>query len=70
MQEQDDKITMAVINTKLENVISKVDKLVEKLENGYVTKQEFWPVKTIVYGGAGLILTAVFGAFIALIIKK
>lgn len=36
----------------------------------YVTKQEFWPVKTIVYGGAGLVMTGVFGALIALVIKK
>lgn len=36
----------------------------------YVTKAEFWPVKTIVYGGAALVLTGVFGALIALVIKK
>lgn len=39
-------------------------------EERYVTKQEFWPVKTIVYGGAGIILVSVFGGLIALVLIK
>lgn len=36
----------------------------------YVTKDEFWPVKTIVYGGASIILVAVVGAIVALVVKQ
>lgn len=39
-------------------------------EERYVTKAEFWPVKTIVYGGAGIILVSVFGGLIALVVIK
>ncbi len=35
-----------------------------------VTKDEFWPVKTIVYGGVGVVLLAVAGALIALVVNK
>lgn len=33
-----------------------------------VTRNEFEPIKTIVYGAAGMILVAVFGGLIALVI--
>lgn len=35
----------------------------------YVTQAEFWPVRMLVYGCTGLILTAVVGALIVLVIK-
>ena len=40
----------------------------EKLEKNFVTKDQFGPVKAIVYGAASIILTTVFGALIALVI--
>lgn len=40
-----------------------------ELESKIVTQAEFWPVRTIVYAGAGLILTAVFGGLIALVVR-
>ena len=36
----------------------------------YVTKDEFAPVKTLVYGMVGLILIAVVGAILALVLKR
>lgn len=36
----------------------------------YVTKEEFRPVKILVYGLTGLILTTVMGALIARVITK
>lgn len=35
----------------------------------FVTAKEFWPVKALVFGGAGLILVAVVGALIAMVVK-
>lgn len=37
--------------------------------SNYTTKQEFWPVKTIVYGGAGIVLTSILGVLISGIAK-
>lgn len=34
-----------------------------------VTQDQFWPVKTLVYGFVGLILVAVVSALVALVIK-
>jgi len=40
------------------------------LESKFVTKSDFKPVKTIVYGATGMILVAVFGALMALVVAK
>jgi hypothetical protein len=40
------------------------------LEEKVVTQDQFWPVKSIVYGFTTLALTAVAGALIALVIKN
>lgn len=41
----------------------------DKLESNFVTKEEFNPVRSIVYSFCGLILMGVIGAIIALVIK-
>lgn len=48
----------------------KVEKHFEKSAVKYVTKDSFDPVKKIVYGLVGLILTAVAGAIISLAVIK
>ena len=35
-----------------------------------VVKEAFWPVKTLVYGAAGIMLTSIMGALMALILKS
>lgn len=60
---------MTTEKVTLKDVYMIVARLEEKMENSYVTKTEFWPVRTIVYGGAGLILVGVFGYLINLAIK-
>lgn len=56
-----DERTLALVETmaKLEN----------RLEESYVTKSEFAPVKAIVFGGAGIVMTAVLGGLIALVVN-
>ena len=49
------------------------DDLVEiksTLKGSYVTKEEFEPIKKIVYGLVGLILIAVVGALMGLVLIK
>ncbi len=46
-------------------------KLMMKEERAnYISKEEFWPVRTIVFSGVGLVLVAVVGAFMTIIIQK
>ena len=40
----------------------------DALDDRYVTKVEFWPVKTIVYATVGLVLASVVSALIAMIV--
>lgn len=47
-----------------------IEKIHEKLDAKFVTKERFSPVEIIVYGLVGLILTAVVGALIASVIIK
>lgn len=49
---------VAILETEVEVIQSKLDKKVDK--------NEFWPIKTIGYGLAGLILIAVIGALLKL----
>lgn len=38
-------------------------------KGSFVTQAEFWPVKVLVYGYTGLLLTAVVVALVALVLK-
>jgi hypothetical protein len=67
--ENNEKVNIAVIFEQLRGLTKKVDEISTKLDSQYVTKQEFWAVKTIVYSGAGLILTAVVVAVIDMVIR-
>lgn len=40
----------------------------QPVKDHHVTQAEFWPVKTIVYGGAGIILIAVMTALVYLVV--
>jgi hypothetical protein len=45
------------------------EELFDKLDSRYVVKNEFLPVKNIVYGMVGLILTSVAIALVAQVVK-
>lgn len=47
-----------------------IQQSLEAIERKMVTQDQFSPVKSLVYGVVGLILTAVVGALLALIIQK
>jgi hypothetical protein len=47
-----------------------LDEIKIKLDGSYVTKEEFQPVKNIVYGLVALILVAVVGALVALVVNS
>jgi len=65
-----DKINIAIIATKVDAIQQTVKDIQGKLEADFVTRAEFDPVKKIVYGMVGLILTIVFTALVYLVIRK
>lgn len=59
-----------VIATKIEYIARDVSDIKSKLDEQYVTLDQFEPVKKIVYGMVSVILLAVIGAIVALVIKQ
>ncbi len=56
-----DVTRIPLICQSIVSIDSKLDKL--------VSKEEFWPVKTLVYGITGLMLSGVIGALLVLVLK-
>lgn len=61
---------LAVMANDVGYIKKAIDDLTLKVDHNYVTKEEFQPVKSIVYGMVALILIAVVGALIALVVRK
>jgi hypothetical protein len=57
------------VNTALLLLTKDVKTSMEAQKN-FVTKDQFWPVRTIVYGMVGVILVSVTGAILALTLNK
>lgn len=53
---------------KIEETEKRFNDKIDKIENGYVTKDQFVPVQKIVFGLTGLILICVVGAIIATVV--
>ena len=60
----------AVIAKDLEYIKGEVADIKSEVSGRFVTKEEFDPVKKIVYGLVTLILTAVVGALVGLVILR
>ena len=65
----EDRREQSGIEVKLEFILKELDEIKAQLEKKYVSQEEFKPVKSLVYGMVGLILTAVVGALLTLILK-
>lgn len=65
---QSDETKLAVIQNDVTYIKEKMNAIDSKVSSGYVTKEEFEPIKRIVYGVVSLILVAVMGALVALVI--
>jgi hypothetical protein len=61
-------VQLTAMNGRLTRLVCDVAELKAQLKTDYVHRREFLPVRNIVYGAVALILTAVFGALIALVI--
>lgn len=63
-----DDIKLAVIQTDLTYIKEKLNAVDNKVSSNYVSKEEFEPIKKIVYGMVSIILVAVVGALVALVL--
>jgi hypothetical protein len=58
------------IETKLEQVETELKEIWNKLDQKFVTQDQFSPVKTLVYGMVGLVMTAFMIGLLALVFVK
>lgn len=68
-----DELTNAELTIHLQYIREELNKISVKLDTMteiFVTKEEFAPVKKLVYGLVGIVLTSVVVAVLALIIKS
>jgi hypothetical protein len=61
---------LAVLVNEVKNVKENVEAVKQLIERKYVTQLEFLPIRNLVYGLIGLILTAVVGGLLSLVVKK
>lgn len=69
MKKSSGEIASEVLLTKISYIESDLKEVKDMLASGYVTKQEFDPVKKIVYGVVSLILIGAIGAILALVYR-
>ena len=55
---------------ELRTLVGQMMKKLEDFDANFVTHDEFWPVKVLVYGCTGLMLTGVITALLYLVIKS
>jgi tetrahydromethanopterin S-methyltransferase subunit G len=60
---------IALIQQDISYMKDKLDNVDQKISTHYVSREEFEPIKKIVYGMVGLVLVAVVGALISLVVK-
>lgn len=69
MAKPEDNVKLAVMANDIKHINSDVKEIKEKLEETYITKAEFLPIRNLVYGLVALILTAVVAGGLALILR-
>lgn len=70
MSTQSDEVKLAVIQTDINYIKDKLNSVDQKVSSHYVSKEEFEPIKKIVYGLTTLILVAVVGALVSVVVKQ
>lgn len=73
---ENNSIQLAVIAEQVKNIKETTNRvegslrdLQKQIDDTYATKAELQPIKSIVYGLVGLVLTAVIGSVVFLVIK-
>lgn len=61
---------ISLMENDLKYIKQDISEVKIKLDEHYITKAEFEPVRNIVYGMVGVILLAVIGALVTLVVRK
>ena len=69
-KDENNLIKLAVMDEKLNNIQNDLKDLKDKMEGEFVHRMEFDPIKKLVYGLVGLILTIVITALVYVVIVK
>jgi len=70
MVKKSPEVQLAEMAKDVSYIRGEVTEIKQKLEDDYVTKAEFDPIKKIVYGVVGIILTGVIVALLGLVVIK
>ena len=68
--DKDEGSLLARIDERTLLLVAEIQGIKDQLNSKYVSREEFKPVKTIVYGFVALVLTSVIGALITLVLKS
>lgn len=63
-------VNQAVMANDIQYIKQKLDSIETQVTSHYITKDEFEPVKRLVYGMVGLILIAVVGALVNIVVHS
>lgn len=73
---EDINIALAILKERLRvqgqeisELRSSLSRIEQKLDEKFITSEQFKPIKLIVYGFVGMVVTAVVGALITLVMK-
>ncbi len=69
-QQPTDGALLARIDERTAQLQRDMESIKALIESRYVTKNEFTPVKTVVYGLVAAVMTGVFGALLTLVLRS
>lgn len=69
MSNQTENTKLAVIANDIQYIKGDMAEIKRMQQTNYVSRDEFEPIKRIVYGVVGLILVAVVGAVVSLVVR-
>lgn len=61
---------LATLIANSENMTDDIDEIKENLQKQYVTKDQFDPVRNLVYGVVALLLTGFMGTLVTIVFKS
>lgn len=71
MNKKDDiQTSLALLSQDIRYIQKDIMEIKAKIENDYVTREEFDPIKKISYGLIAIVLTSFIAAVLSLIVKK
>jgi hypothetical protein len=70
VDKRDVELAIAIIDAKLGHIRDDVTEIKDIMRGDYVRREEFKPVKDVIFGLVGVILIAVAGAMVTLVLKR